>query len=318
MHASIPHTKSVGNLNEGTVMDILVTGSSGLVGSALCASLESDGHRVARLVRSGASADQGRFLWDPAGGSMDDAALGGRDAVVHLAGENIAGRWTAAKKARIRDSRLRGTSTLAEHLARCNDRPATLVCASAIGYYGERGEEPLTEDSPPGSGFLSDVCREWEASAAAAVVCGMRVVHLRFGVILSPAGGALAQMLLPFRLGLGGKVGSGRQTMSWVSLEDAVHIIRHALDTRDLTGPVNAVAPNPVTNLEFTRALGRALSRPTLFPMPAFAARLAFGEMADALLLASTRVLPEKLRTSHYSFRHREIEPTLRALLGNS
>ncbi len=319
MHASILHTKCVGNLNsEGTAMDILVTGSSGLVGSALCASLQSDGHRVARLVRSGASADQGRDLWDPAGGNMDDAALEGRDAVVHLAGENIAGRWTAAKKARIRDSRIRGTSLLAEHLARCNNRPPTLVCASAIGYYGERGEEPLTEDSAPGSGFLSDVCREWEASAAPAVESGMRVIHLRFGVILSPAGGALAQMLLPFRLGVGGKVGSGRQIMSWVSLDDAVHIIRHALESRDLAGPVNAVAPNPVTNLEFTRALGRALSRPTLFPMPAFAARLAFGEMADALLLASTRVLPEKLRTSHYSFRHSEIEPTLRALLGNS
>jgi uncharacterized protein (TIGR01777 family) len=298
-------------------MDVLVTGSSGLVGSALCASLQSDGHRVIRLVRNGASADQGRFLWDPAGGSMDDVALQGRDAVVHLAGENIAGRWTAAKKARIRDSRIRGTSLLSEHLAGCNNRPPTLVCASAIGYYGERGEEPMTEDSAPGSGFLSDVCREWEASAAPAVASGMRVVHLRFGVILSPAGGALAQMLLPFRLGVGGKVGSGRQTMSWVSLDDAVHIIRHTLETRDLAGPVNAVAPNPVTNLEFTRALGRTLSRPTLFPMPAFAARLAFGEMADALLLASTRVVPEKLR-SHYSFRHREIEPTLQALLRTS
>jgi uncharacterized protein (TIGR01777 family) len=299
-------------------MDILITGSSGMVGSALRASLQSDGHRVARLVRSGASAEQGRFLWDPAGGSMDDAALQGRDAVVHLAGENIAGRWNAAKKARIRDSRLRGTALLAEHLARCKGRPPTLVCASAIGYYGERGEEPLTEDSAPGSGFLADVCREWEASAAPAVASGMRVVPLRFGVILSRGGGALAQMLLPFRLGLGGKVGNGRQYMSWVSLDDAVHMIRHTLQTPDLAGPVNAVAPNPVTNLVFTKALGRALSRPTLFPMPAFAARLAFGEMADALLLASTRVLPEKLRTSHYSFRHSEIEPALRALLGNS
>jgi len=299
-------------------VEVLVTGSSGLVGSALCASLQSDGHRVTRLVRKGASPDQGRFLWDPAGGSLDDAALQGRDAVVHLAGENIAGRWTAAKKARIRDSRIHGTTLLAEHLARCENRPLTLVCASAIGYYGDRGEELLTEDSVSGSGFLAEVCREWEAAAAQAVASGMRVVALRFGMVLSPAGGALARMLLPFRLGLGGKIGSGRQAMSWLSLHDAVHIIRHTLQRRSLDGPVNAVAPNPVTNLEFTRALCHALARPTLFPMPAFAARLAFGEMADALLLPSTRVLPEKLRSSHYSFRHREIEPTLRALLGTS
>jgi uncharacterized protein (TIGR01777 family) len=297
-------------------MNILVTGSNGLVGSALRASLQRDGHEITRLVRSGAAADQGRFLWDPTEGHLDAAALEGRDAVVHLAGENIAGRWTAAKKARIRDSRIHGTALLAESLARCKQRPPTLVCASAIGYYGERGEDPLTEDSGPGSGFLADVCHGWEASATPAVSAGIRVLHLRFGVILAPTGGALAQMLLPFRLGLGGKLGSGSQYMSWLALDDAVQIIRHALQSPELTGPVNAVAPNPVTNLEFTKALGRALSRPTLLPMPAFAARLAFGEMAEALLLSSTRVLPEKLRKSHYPFVHKEIGPTLKTLLG--
>lgn len=299
-------------------MDILVTGSSGLVGSALCASLQSDGHRVARLVRNGAFVGPDRFLWDPASDSLDDAALQGRDAVVHLAGENIAGRWTAAKKMRIRDSRIQGTTLLAKRLARCESRPPALILASAIGYYGDRGEESLTEDSALGAGFLAEVCGQWEAAAAPASAAGMRVVPLRFGVILSQAGGALARMLLPFRLGLGGQIGNGRQIMSWVSLLDAVHIIRHALEHRELAGPVNAVAPNPVTNLEFTRVLGRVLGRPTFFPMPAFAARLAFGEMADALLLASARVLPERLRRSHYSFHHSEIEPTLRALLGTA
>jgi uncharacterized protein (TIGR01777 family) len=297
-------------------MKLLVTGSSGLVGSALLSSLQAQGHETAQLVRRGADPPKGRFLWDPAGGDLDDDAFAGRDAVIHLAGENIAGRWSAAKKKQIRDSRVDGTTLLAERLARCTDRPDVLVCASAIGYYGDRGAEELTEDASPASDFLGAVCQEWEAAAAPARDAGMRVVHLRFGVILSAAGGALAQMLLPFRLCVGGKVGSGRQYMSWLSLDEAVGIIEHALECDTLRGPVNAVAPAPVNNREFTRALGQALSRPTLLPMPAFAARMAFGEMADALLLASTRVVPAKLEASGYRFRHPEIGPALQAVLG--
>lgn len=298
-------------------MNVLVTGSTGLVGSALIPLLSSGGHRAIRLVRSQPRPGEDAVRWDPAAGTVETAGLEGLNAVVHLAGENIAaGRWTAEKKARIRDSRVKGTRLLCESLARLSQAPKVIVCASAIGYYGDRGEEILREESAPGTGFLAEVCREWEAAAEPAVKRGMRVAHLRFGVVLSPAGGALAKMLFPFRMGLGGVLGSGGQYMSWIAVDDAVGSIHHALVTETLKGPVNAVTPHPVTNREFTRTLGRVLGRPTLFPMPAFAARLAFGEMADELLLASTRVEPTRLLATRHAFRYPDLEAALRHLLG--
>ena len=296
-------------------MRISVTGSSGLIGSALVPFLTAQGHEVGRVVRSTTAA--GAWRWDPGAGHVDAGAVNGKDAVVHLAGETIAaGRWSAARKARIRDSRVRGTRVVAQAVARADPRPKALLCASAMGFYGDRGDERLTEASAPGRGFLSEVSREWEEACAPARDRGVRVVNLRFGIVLSPAGGALAKMLLPFRLGAGGVVGSGKQWWSWVALDDAVGAIQHALVTAGLSGPLNVAAPNPVTNAEFTRTLGRVLARPTLFPVPVFAARLAFGEMADALLLASSRVVPERLQQTGYVFRHPELEGALRHLLG--
>jgi hypothetical protein len=296
-------------------MRISVTGSSGLIGSALVPFLTAQGHEVGRVVRSTTAA--GAWRWDPGASHVDAGAVNGVDAVVHLAGETIAaGRWSAARKARIRDSRVRGTRVVAEAVARADPRPKALLCASAMGFYGDRGDERLTEASAPGRGFLSEVSREWEEACAPARDQGVRVVNLRFGIVLSPAGGALAKMLLPFRLGAGGVVGSGKQWWSWVALDDAVGAIQHALVTAGLSGPVNVAAPKPVTNAEFTRTLGRVLARPTLFPVPVFAARLAFGEMADALLLASARIVPERLQQTGYGFRHPELEGALRHLLG--
>jgi len=298
-------------------MRILISGSSGLVGSALCPALSDAGHDVVRLVRPGSTAPTASIPWDPSRGSVDESALEGTDAVVHLAGENIAtGRWTPARKERIRSSRVDGTRALSEALARMKRPPGAMICASAIGLYGDRGDELLRETSVPGSSFLARVCVDWEAAAGAAVQAGIRVAALRFGVILTPRGGALGRMLPPFRLGLGGRVGDGGQYMSWISLDDAVGVIVHALDREGLRGPVNAVAPGPVTNLEFTRTLGRVLSRPTIFPMPAVAARLAFGEMADELLLASTRVEPARLLATGFRFLHPELDGALRDLLG--
>lgn len=293
-------------------MRALVTGSSGLVGSALCAHLASEGWTVERLVRSGAAG----IRWNPERGEIDAGRLEGFDAVVHLAGDNIAqGRWTEEKKARILASRVDGTKLLASALASLKAPPRTLVAASAIGFYGDRGAETLSEESGPGAGFLAKVCREWEAASGAAENAGIRVARLRFGVILSTRGGALAKMLLPFKLGAGGRIGDGRQYMSWVTLEDAVCAIAFVATHAPLKGPVNVVTDQPVTNAEFTRALGRVLARPTILPMPAFAARLAFGEMADALLLSSARVLPAKLKAAGFAFRLGEIERSLRALL---
>ena len=298
-------------------MNILVSGSSGLVGSALVPFLTAQGHVVTRLVRGSAAAAEKTVAWDPENGRVDASSLEGFDAVVHLAGENIAaGRWSAERKARIRNSRVVGTRTLAEALARLNHPPQVLASASAIGYYGSRGDEVLREDSASGSGFLAEVAREWEAAAAPAVDKGIRVAFLRFGVILSTHGGALPRMLFPFRMGAGGKIGNGRQYMSWVALDDVVGATHHALANADLRGPVNVVAPNPVTNVEFTRALGRVLRRPTIFPLPAFAARLLLGEMADELLLASARVEPARLTATNYAFRFPELEAALRYLLG--
>jgi uncharacterized protein (TIGR01777 family) len=298
-------------------MRVLVSGSSGLVGSALVSLLTGGGHQVVRLVRAQPKDEASEVRWDPEAGDIDGAGLKGVDAAVHLAGESIAaGRWTAAKKGRILESRVKGTRLLAEALAGLEPLPRALVSASAVGYYGDRGEEELREESGSGSAFLSEVCRQWEAATEPAAAGGIRVVNLRFGIMLSAAGGALPRLLTPFRLGAGGTVGSGRQFMSWIALDDVVGVILHALITEALRGPVNAVAPQPVTNREFTKTLGRVLGRPTLFPLPAFAARLAFGEMADELLLASQRVEPARLLASGYSFRFPELEGALRHVLG--
>ncbi len=298
-------------------MKVLVSGSRGLIGSALVRDLADEGHIVTRLVRPSSKTGGDAAIWDPEKGTVDLGGLEGHDAVVHLAGENIAGSsWTAKRKALIRDSRVRGTQLLCETLSRLERRPAVLVCASATGYYGDRGSEILREDSPPGKGFLSEVCREWEETTREAALKGIRVVNLRIGMVLSPEGGALAKMLPVFRMGAGGRIGSGEQYVSWISLPDLVGVIRHALATDSLEGPVNAVTPHPVTNREFTKSLGRILRRPTVAPLPAFAARLLFGEMADELLLAGARTEPAKLLASGYGFRHPELEGALRSLLG--
>jgi uncharacterized protein (TIGR01777 family) len=289
-------------------MRIAVTGSSGLVGSALVPLLLSAGHEIVRLNRPA--------QWDPEQGTADVSAFNGVDAVVHLAGESIAaGRWTAARKKRILESRVRGTKLIAETISRLERGPQVLVSASAIGYYGDRGNEVLLETSSPGTGFLSDVCRQWEAATDAATRNGIRVVHLRTGLVLSSKGGALGKMILPFKLGLGGKMGSGDQYWSWISIDDFCAAILHCIQAAGLHGPVNMVSPTPATNLEFTKSLGRVLRRPTVFPMPAFVARIALGEMADSLLLASARVEPAKLLSSRFAFRHTDLEGTLSQLL---
>jgi hypothetical protein len=297
-------------------MHVAVTGSRGLVGSALVPFLTTGDHRVTRLVRR-APVGPDEVAWDPARGMADLSRLDGVDAVVHLAGENIAaGRWTPARKAEIRRSRVDGTRRLCEALGRLPRPPKVLVSASAVGFYGDRGAEIVTEDSAPGSGFLADVGREWEAATEPASRAGIRVVNLRFGMILSPAGGALRKMLLPFRLGAGGRVGNGRQFMSWIALDDAIGAIHHCLCEESVRGPVNLATPGPVTNADFTRILARVLRRPAVIPIPAFAARLLFGEMADALLLAGARAMPARLQASGYRFRFPDLESALRHLLG--
>ncbi len=287
------------------------------MGSALVSALLSHGHQVVPLVRS--SPKPGEVHWDPAAGKIDSTGLERSEAVVHLAGDPIAkGRWTAEKKARIRDSRVKGTQLLARTLAGLNRRPPVLVSASAIGWYGNRGEEILKEGSPPGTGFLAETGQEWERATESAAQAGIRVVFMRFGIILSPKGGALPMMLPPFKIGLGGVLGSGLQTMSWISIDDVVGAILHAIKNENLRGPVNTVSPNPVTNREFTRTLGRVLLRPTLFPVPVFAVRLLFGEMGDEALLASTRVVPDRLLASGYRFVHPDLEGALRYLLSGN
>jgi len=298
-------------------MRVLLSGSSGLAGSALIPVLTGGGHQVVRLVRSEPRDAVSEVRWDPQAGDIDAAGLKGVEAAVHLAGESIAaGRWTAAKRARILESRVKGTRLLAEALAGLEQRPKVLVSASAVGYYGDRGEETLTEESGSGSAFLSEVCRQWENATEPAVAAGIRVVNLRFGVMLSAIGGALPRLLTPFRLGVGGRLGSGSQYMSWIAIDDVIAAILHVLTTEALRGPVNAVAPQSVTNREFTKTIGRVLGRPTVFPLPAFAARLAFGQMADELLLCSQRVEPAKLLASGYQFRFPELEAALRHILG--
>jgi uncharacterized protein (TIGR01777 family) len=294
---------------------VLISGASGLLGSALAASLSSS-HEIVRLVRK-PMVGPGEVPWEP-GKTLDPGLVSGCDAVIHLGGESIVGRWTAAKKARIRDSRIGGTTTLAEALTRTTIKPRVLLSASAIGYYGDRGDEILREDSPSGTGFLAETSRAWEAATESASQSGIRVVNLRIGVVLAQQGGALDKMLLPFKLGFGGRIGSGRQWWSWIHIADIVGAVTHILRTDSLRGPVNLVAPNPATNAEFTKTLAQVLHRPAFLPMPAFATRLALGEMADAALLASQRVEPAKLTASGYAFQFPELHDALRDLLGVS
>lgn len=296
-------------------MRVAVTGASGLLGRALVSLLRSDGHDVVRLVRRTALAsDEAR--WDPAAGTVDAAALEGVDAAVNLSGENLAGgRWTEARKARLRASRLGPTRLLAETLAHQKAKPRVLVSVSAVGYYGDRGDTWLTEAEPPAGDFLGRLTAEWEKAAEPATAAGIRVVHPRLGVVLTPAGGALGKMLLPFKAGLGGVLGPGTQHMSWVAIDDALGAIRHLLDRHDLSGPVNVVAPEPATNAAFTRTLGRVLGRPTVARVPTFALRLAFGEMADATVLSSMRVRADRLLASGYRFRFPALEGALRHVL---
>lgn len=294
---------------------VLVSGSSGPIGKALIPALRQQGFEVSRLVRSNATV--GDVIWDP-GKPQDPRSVTGYDAVVHLAGETIVGRWTEAKKRRIHDSRAAGTRHLAEAVAKAPQRPRVFVSASAIGYYGNRGDEVLREGSSSGDDFLSAVCRDWEANTQPAAQAGVRVVQTRFGVILSSDGGALPAMLPPFRLGLGGRMGNGRQWWSWIHIADVISAILHAIRSESLQGPINLVAPNPATNSEFTKILAGVLHRPAIFPMPAFAARLAFGQMADELLLASQRVEPAKLLASGYRFQYTDLRLALENLLHHS
>lgn len=295
-------------------MKILVAGSSGLIGSALIERLSGDGHEVMRLVRR-ASVSRDEAQWDPATGSIDAAALEGTEAAIHLGGASIAGRrWNAAYKREIRDSRINSTRLLSETLARLDMRPATFLCASALGYYGDRADEALTENSRQGDGYLADVTAEWEGATSAATAAGIRVCNMRIGVVLSKNGEMPRSMLAPFKMGLGGKLGSGRQYMSWVHLDDVVGSFVHALHTLSIRGPVNVSAPSPVTNADFTKALARVLSRPALFTVPGFALRIAMGEMAQ-FALASSRLYPLKIVESGYRFEWDEIEAALRDIL---
>ncbi len=296
-------------------MRILISGASGLIGSALVARSTALGHVPVALAR-GEHVPPAAVRWDPADDAFDATAAEGADAVIHLAGENIAGgRWTRERMRRIRDSRVVGTRLLAEGIARLERKPRVWVGASAIGAYGDRGDEILDEDSAPGQGFLADVCREWEAASEPVEAAGVRRVLLRTGAVLTPKGGALAKMLTPFKLGIAGVIGSGEQWMSWITLDDLCGIFERALQAEDMRGVFNAVAPEPVQNHEFTKTLGKVLHRPTVLPLPAIAARLAFGKLADALLLASTRVVPRRLLDAGHSFAHPTLEPALRALL---
>lgn len=297
-------------------MRVLVSGSRGLIGTALLATLERAGYDVARLARPGTTLRPGDVPWDPDQNSIDRFALEHVDAVVHLAGEPILGRWTAAKKQRIKASRLGSTALIAGALANLTRRPRVLVCASASGYYGDRGEELLTEASAPGRGFLAEVCRAWEAAAEPARTAGIRVVHMRTGLALSAHGGLLRPLLLPFRLGLGGPIGRGRRYWSWIAIDDLVDAYRFALETDGLAGAVNVASPNPVMNAEFSRTLGRVLGRPSLVPVPPLALRLVFGrDAADEAMLTGARLVPGRLLAAGFRFRYPELESALRHVL---
>jgi uncharacterized protein len=297
---------------------ILVTGASGPIGAALLPSLHARGYTVTRLVRStlvrASVTDKDLIAWDPSR-PLSPESVSGFGAVIHLAGESIVGRWTEAKKRRILDSRTQGTGHLAEALAKTSHRPRALISASAIGYYGNRGDEILCEDSPSGDGFAALICRQWEAATQPATQAGIRTAQMRLGVVMSADGGALQKMLLPFRLGLGGRLGNGRQWWSWVSVRDVVGAIHQILNDDSLQGPINTVTPNPVTNAEFTRTLASVLNRPAIFPMPTLAVRLVFGQMGEELFLASQRVQPAKLTASGYQFQYPGLRKTLGEIL---
>jgi uncharacterized protein (TIGR01777 family) len=297
-------------------MQILITGSTGLIGSSLIPFLTTGGHNISCLKRDKLKIGENDLYWNPEKGEIEVPKLEGFEAVVHLSGENVAGRWSDEKKAEIEDSRVKSTGLLCNALSKLEKKPSVLVCASAIGFYGNRGEEILAEESKPGKGFLADVTKKWEAATGIARKAGIRVVNLRLGVVLSPRGGALGKMLFPFRMGLGGKVGSGGQYMSWISIDDVIGAIYHAIKNDSLEGPVNAVSPKPVTNLEFTNTLGNVINRPTFFTMPSLLLRILFGEMADETLLSSTRVIPSKLLSTGYEFQFTDLEASLRNLLG--
>src|ERR1700720_1940042 len=295
-------------------MKILISGSSGLIGSAAATALKSDGHNVVHLVRPGKATNPGDVQWDPMRATVDVAGLEGIDVVIHLSGAGIAdGRWTEERKQLLRTSRIDTPRVLVDSLSRLKQKPRVLIVASAIGYYGSRGDEILTESSTSGTDFLALVCRDWEAEASRAAAMGIRTVMLRFGIILSGKGGAVPRMLTPFKRGLGGRLGNGQQWMSWIAIEDVIGIIPHAIANEQVSGPLNVVAPNPVQNEEFTRLLAAVLHRPAIFPAPAFLLRLALGEMADAVLLGSDRVKPERILAAGYKFRFEILEPALRA-----
>ena len=296
---------------------VLVSGASGPIGKALLPTLRANGAHITRLVRNNAPpsySDEQTIPWQPEQPLSADV-LSGFDAVIHLAGESIVGRWTEAKKKKIHDSRVIGTRNLAQALAQAKDKPQVFLCSSAIGYYGSRGDESLTEESEPGTGFLAEVCQEWEGATHPAAEAGIRTVAIRTGVVLSREGGALGKMLPAFKMGAGGNIGDGRQWMSWIDVQDLIGAIHHILKSDLLYGPVNMVAPRPVTNAEFTRTLASVLSRPALFPMPAFAVKLLFGEMGETVLLGSQRVEPTQLVSSGYPFRFRELRTSLQNTL---
>lgn len=299
-------------------MKVLVTGATGLVGSELVPFLSRQGHDVYRLTRS-KPREANDISWDPLRGQIPKARIEGSEVIIHLAGENIAARrWNAKFKEQLRQSRIEGTRLLCESLAALETKPKTLICASATGFYGDRGTDWLNETSAPGMGFLPDLCREWEAACKPAIAGGIRVVNLRIGVVLSGKGGALTKMLTPFRLGAGGVMGSGNQYWSWITVDDLIGVIDFCIQHEKLVGPINATTPSPVTNYEFTKTLGSVLGRPTIFPMPALVARALMGEMADALLLASGRVMPNRLSESGYRFLYPSLEPALKHLLAPS
>ena len=292
-------------------MKIAIAGASGLVGSALIPSLTNDGAAITRLVRG--AAKSGEIEWHPNQDQLNEQTLAGFDVIINLAGENIAGgRWTDEQKRKIRDSRVGGTHLLSEAIAKMEVKPGAFICASATGIYGDRDDETLDEQSESGGGFLAGVCREWEKACEPAIKAAVRVVNLRLGPILAREGGMLSKLLTPFKMGMGGKVGSGKQYISWVALDDVVNAIKLAISNQAMRGPLNIVSPNPVTNEEFTRTLGHVLNRPTALAMPAFAARLAFGEMADEMLLASQKVLPKKLMSMGFEFKYPQLEAAFR------
>ncbi|MDX6289377.1 MAG: uncharacterized protein QOH42_1176 [Blastocatellia bacterium] len=296
-------------------MKVLIAGASGLVGSALIPALEAEGAEVIRLVRTSAGA--GEVEWHPNNDQIDATKLEGFDAIINFAGENIAGgRWTDDVKRKIHDSRVNGTHLLSEAIAGLKQQPKVFLCASATGIYGDRGDETLDEQSDSGGGFLAGVCREWEQATEPAAAAGVRTVNLRFGPILAREGGMLSKLLTPFKMGMGGKVGSGKQFISWVAIDDVVGAIKLALKDESIRGPLNIVSPRPVTNEEFTKTLGHVLSRPTALSVPAFAARLAFGEMADEMLLTSQRVIPKRLNDAGFEFEYPELEGAFRKYLG--